>query len=79
MSSISIKTGPEEEKKIDEIKKIVISNIQYSNIINSLDEVHIEGNLLRKIKNSFHKIFLFLQGSYKRVQIRRLKSRNHQE
>jgi len=79
MSSISIKTGPEEDRKIDEIKKIVISNIQYSNILNSLDEVHIEGNFLRKVKNSFYNIYLFFQGGLKRAQIKSLKNRNDQE
>ena len=79
MSSISIKTGPEEDKKIDEIKKIVISNIQYSNILNSLHDVNIEGSLLRKIKNSLYKIILFFQGGFKKAQIKRLKSRNDQE
>ncbi|MBN2279492.1 MAG: AAA family ATPase [Candidatus Marinimicrobia bacterium] len=76
MSSISIKTGPEEDKKIDEIKKIVIANIQYSNILNSLHDVNLDNQFLKKARSMFMKIFQIFQGRYQKVRIRKLKQKN---
>ncbi len=72
LSAISIKTGPEEDNKIDEIKKIVISNIQYSNILNYLGEVKIEDNIIGKIRKGFAISIDFFYGVFRKVSINRL-------
>jgi len=54
LNAISIKTGPYDKNKIEEIKKIVTENIQYIDIFNLLKEQHIEdpfGNTMKNIVN----------------------------
>lgn len=69
LSSISIKTGPEEDNKIEEIKKIVVDNIQYSNILGSLREVKIEDNLLGRIRKFLRNSGKFFTSFYRKAYI----------
>lgn len=71
LSSISIKTGPEEDNKIEEIKKIVIENIQYSNVLNLLKEVKLEDNFYTKIKKMIFKSFEFVQSKFRKAKVNR--------
>ncbi len=75
LSSISIKTGPKEDNKIDEIKKIVIANIHYSNILNYLDNVKIEDTFYRRLKSGFSKIYIFVKRLINGWHIRRMLKR----
>jgi len=60
LSSISIKTRPEDSFKIDEIKKIVSGNLNYSSLLNDLEDISITTSFfkrwLKKIKNFIQKI-----------------------
>ncbi len=72
LSKISIKTGPKEEKKISEIKNIVIQHVQYSKMLNNLHNIKIDENLIAKIRLVISKTTTYLKGILKKIYINRL-------
>jgi BioD-like phosphotransacetylase family protein len=79
LSSISIKTGPEEERKIEEIKKIVIANVQYSKILSYLHDVKIEVNIWGKFRAAVVRFFDVIFRRYERARINKLLKEKNQK
>lgn len=71
LSAISIKTGPEEDNKIEEIKKVVLDNIQYSQILNHLKEVKIEESLIGNIRKFLRKTGSAIYSLFRRAYIKK--------
>jgi len=69
LSSISIKTGPEEDNKIKEIKKIVIENIQYSHILSHLKDTKIEEGWVGKVRKAFARSRRFFLHLFRKAYI----------